>query len=148
MTRKWMSGLLVAALAAMILASCAGTPPPVLSSPVHGTSSVGPWIYGSAPESATVAPCTSVDTSIEVSTDSPNSAVYVGFARWVDGAYTSIEEHVLPAGTASVAVDVPPGCYRVSLQATERYCDGLFPLGLGCDVVLPPTYRFSFTITF
>ena len=148
MRKKRMLAAVVPVMVAGVLAGC-GVPIPALSSPVVGTSTTSLWTLGTARESASIAPCTASASTIEVTTNSPNSAVSVTIDRLVEGGTADAVTQTIPAGTGSVSVDVPQGCHSVSMWAEGRYCDDSFPIGeWHCEVVLPPTYRFTFTVAF
>ncbi len=150
MRKRQVSVLLVATVAVVLVAGCTttGVPVPALMSPVSGTSEPGLFVLGTAAEKAVVGPCTSAATTITATTSSPNSDVVVAFSSLVDGQYEEFERATVPAGTGSAAVVVPGGCYRVSLQSARLYCDGSVTVGFSCPVVLPPTYQFTYTVTF
>ncbi len=136
-----------------MLAGCvqAGIPVPVLTSPVQGTSQVGPYgLNGGAPERALVGPCVTAATTITVAVDSPNSDVNVSFAKPSDGGYEEFAYRTIPAGAGSTSIDVPSGCYRIFIVAALQYCDGREVVGapFPCEIVLPPTYQFQYTVTF
>jgi len=151
MRRNYLLVLAAAFVAALSLGACAplGVPVPTLTSPVHGTSTVELWSFGTAREVATVAPCSPDATTIAATVDSPGSGVIVRLYSQVGGVYETLQEAELPAGTTTVSADVPAGCYHVSLITQSSYCDGSNDwLPYPCQVVMPPTYRFTYTVTF
>jgi len=145
--------LAAALVAALTLAACgplAIPPAPTLTSPVHGTSAVDRWSFGTAREVAAVAPCSTDATTISATVDSPGSGVYVRLYSRIGGVDELLQEAELPAGTTTASADVPAGCYLVSITTVSSYCDGSNNdwLPYPCQVVMPPTYRFTYTVTF